>query len=84
MAEAVGRHQFGVGVAAGAESLAHAARAFSEADTDLVLLALDAQNAFCFADKEKCLHELERNAPELLACAEAFSKRTSQHFFWDS
>ena len=63
--------------------MAHTARALTEADTDLVLLALDAQNAFSSADKEKCLQELERNAPEFTACAEAFSRRTSQYFYWD-
>ena len=73
-----------VGVAAGAESLAHTARPFTEADTDLVLLALDAQNAFSSADKKKCFQELERSAPEFTAFAEAFSRRTSQYLYWDA
>ena len=62
VADALGRHQFAVGVAAGVESLAHTARALTEADADLVLLALDAQNAFSSADREKCFQELGRNA----------------------
>ena len=72
VAGALGRHQFAVGVPAGAECLAHTARALTEADTDLVLLASDAQNAFCFADGKDCLRELERNAPEFVACADVF------------
>ena len=84
VAAALGRHQFAVGVPAGAESLAHTARTLTEADADLVLLALDAQNAFCSADRNECLRELERNAPEFIACADMFSRRTSQYFFWDA
>ena len=42
----LGRQQFAVGLAAGTETLAHSVRALVEADPELVLLALDAQNAF--------------------------------------
>ena len=48
------------------------------------LLALDAENAFCSADRAACLRKLCDYAPELLPCAELFSRRTSQYFFWDS
>ena len=58
VADALGRHQYAVGIPAGAESLAHTAGAFTEADTDLVLLALDAQNGFSSADTEKSILDL--------------------------
>ncbi len=42
LAETLGRHRFAIGTAAGAELLA-----LTEADPDLVLMALDATSAFC-------------------------------------
>ena len=81
---ALGRLQFAVGVAAGTECLAHSARVLTEADPDLVLMALDAKNAFCSADKAACLRKLGEAAPEMDACANMFSRRNSQYFFWDS
>ena len=48
-----------------------------------MLLALDAKNAFCSADREACLQKLREAAPEMDACATMFSRRTSQYFFWD-
>ncbi len=64
-AEALGRHQFAIGTAAGTELLAHTARALTEADPDLVLTALDAKNAFCTISREECLRELTAVAPDL-------------------
>ena len=80
---ALGRLQFAVGVPAGTECLAHSARALAEADPDLVLLALDAKNAFCSADREACLRKLGEAVPGMDACATMFSRRTSQYVFWD-
>ena len=62
-AETLGCHQFAVGTAAGTETLAHTARALTEADPTLVGLALDARNAFCSADREACLQQLGELAP---------------------
>jgi len=84
LAEALGRHQFAIGTAAGTELLAHTARALSEANPASVFLALDAKNAFCTVSRAECLQELENLAPELLPCAELFSCRESQYYFWDS
>ncbi len=83
LAEALGRRQFAVGTAAGTEVLAHSVRALSEADPDLVVLALDAKNAYGTADREVCLRELAVVAPELLPCAELFCRRTSCYLWWD-
>ena len=52
---ALGHHKFAVGTAVGAELMAHTARALIEAEPDLVLVALDARNAFCCADRKACL-----------------------------
>ena len=84
LAAILGRHQFAVGTAAGTETLAHTARALSEADPDLVLLALDAQNAFCSADRGACLAQLADLAPDLRLCAGMFSRARSTHFCWDA
>ena len=46
LAETLGRRQFAVGTTAGAEVLSHSVRALTEADSDLVLLCLDAKNAY--------------------------------------
>ena len=62
LASALGRHQYAVGTAAGTETLAHTARALTEADPTLVLLALDAKNAFCSANREACLQQLRAGA----------------------
>ena len=83
LATALGRQQFAVGTAAGAEVLGHSVRALTEADPDLVLLCLDARNAYGTASRSACLDALGRVAPELLACAELFCHRTSQYFYWD-
>ncbi len=48
-----------------------------------MLLCLDAKNAYGTADRAACLDALGRVAPELLACAELFCRRTSQYLFWD-
>ena len=81
---ALGHRQFAVGTAAGAELLAHSVRALTEAEPDLVLVALDARNAFCSADRAACLRALGELAPELVPCADLFSGRLSRYFFWDS
>ena len=83
LAEALGRRQFAVGTAAGTEVLGHSVRALTEEDPDLVLLCLDAKNAYGTTDRAACLDALGRVAPELLACAELFCRRTSQYLFWD-
>ena len=75
LAAVLGHRQYAVGTAAGGELLAHTARALTEADPDLVLLALDARNAFCSADRETCLQGLAELAPELEPCARLFSGR---------
>ncbi len=84
LAEALGRRQFAVGTAAGAEVLGHSVRALTEEDPALVLLCLDAKNAYGTASREKCLEALGRVAPELLPCADLFCRRTSQYLFWDA
>ena len=56
----------------------------TEAEPDLVLVALDARNAFCSADREACLQNLAEHALDLLPCADLFSARLSRYFFWDS
>ena len=56
----------------------------TEAEPDLVLVALDAHNAFCPADRGACLKTLGELAPELLPCADLFSSRLSRYFFWDN
>ncbi len=83
LASALGRRQFAVGTAAGAEVLGHSVRALTEADPDLVLLCLDAKNAYGTASRADCLDALGREAPELLAFAQLFCCRTSQYLFWD-
>ena len=83
LADALGRRQFAVGTAAGAEVLGHSVRALTENDPDLVLLCLDAANAYGTADRAACLDAVGRAAPELLAYAELFCRRTSRYLFWD-
>ncbi len=83
LAEALGPRQCAVGTAAGTELLAHTVRALTEDDPELVLLALDARNAYCTASRRSCLDELAEVAPELLPCAELFCARESQYYFWD-
>lgn len=68
LAAALGRHQYAVGTAAGTEVLAHVARAHTEADPDLVVLAFDARNVYGTARRAACLEELAMAAPELRAC----------------
>ena len=75
LADALGRHQYAIGTAAGTELLAHTARALTEADPDLVLTALDARNAFCTISREEYLTELGNVEPDLLPCAESFCRR---------
>ena len=72
-----------MGVTAGTECLAHTARVLSESDPDLVLLALDARNAFSSADRQSCLLKLEAAIPEIAPCATMFSQRRSLYLFWD-
>ena len=84
LADALGRRQFAVGTAAGAEVLSHSVRALTEADPDLVLLCLDAKNAYGTANRSDCLDALARETPELLPFAQAFCCRTSQYLFWDN
>ena len=84
LAEALGRHQFAVGTAAGTELLAHSARALAEANPNLVTVALGAKNAYCTANREGCLRELELAAPELLPFANMFCRRESLYYFWDA
>ena len=59
----LGRQQFAVGLAAGTGTLAHSVRALVAADPELVLLALDAQNAFCWASREEGLREAAAAVP---------------------
>ena len=82
LAAALGPRQYAVGTAAGTELLTHSVRALTEDDPQLVLLALDAQNAYCTASRRHCLEGLAEVAPELAPCAELFCKRESQHLFW--
>jgi hypothetical protein len=84
LAEGLGKHQYAVGVPAGTELLAHTVRALTEDNPDLVLLALDAKNAYGTASRADCLTALGLLAPELLPCAELFCRRSSQYFFWDN
>ena len=63
LAEALAPHQFAIGIAAGAELLAHCVRACCEADPAVVVPALDAKNVYCPASREACLNELEALAP---------------------
>ena len=72
-----------MGVPAGTELLAHTARALTEHNPDLVLVALDARNAYGTASRVDCLTALGQLAPEVLPCAELFCRRTSQYLFWD-
>ena len=78
LAEALGRQQFAIGTKAGTELLAHTVRALTEENPDLVLVALDAKNAFCSARRADCLAALEATAPELLPFARLFSQRESR------
>ena len=80
----LGRIQYAVGVPAGTECLAHTARVLSESDPDLVLLALDARNAFCSADRLSCLQKLVAAVPEIAPCATMFSQRRSLYLYWDA
>jgi hypothetical protein len=84
LATALGRRQFAVGTAAGAEVLGHSVRALTEADPDLVLFCLDAKNAYGTASRSDCLVALAREAPELFAFAQLFCRRTSQYLLWDA
>ena len=83
LAEALGRQQFAVGTAAGAEVLSHSVRAVTEADPDLVLLCLDARNAYGTASRSDCLEALSHEAHELLPFAKLFCCRSSEYLFWD-
>ena len=58
--------------------VAHTARALTEDDPDLVILALDAKNAYGTASRADCLDALSREAPELLQFAQLFCCRTSR------
>ena len=78
----LGRQQFAVGLAAGTETLTHSVRALVEADPELVLLALDAQNAFRSASREKGLCLAAIAAPDLTGCTGGFCRRASKYFFW--
>ena len=83
LASALGRQQFAVGTAAGAEVLGHSVRALTEADPDLVLLCLDAKNAYGTASRADCLDALGREAPDLLPFAQVFCRRASRYLLWD-
>ena len=82
LAEVPGRHQYAIGTAAGTELLAHTVRACTEADLQLVTVALDAKNAYCTIRRTACLDRLAELAPELLPFARLFSQRESAYYFW--
>ena len=80
LATALGPQQFALGTAAGTELLAHTVRASTEADPELIVLSLDAQNAYCSVSREECLRQLVQVVPELAPCATLFSQRESRYF----
>ena len=82
--ELLAPHQFAIGESAGAELLAHTAKALIEADPSLVLVKLDARNAFCTISRSECLAAFSEMLPELVPFVELFCNRTSQYAFWDA
>ena len=49
-----------------------------------MVTVLDAKNAYCTADRGKCLEQLRSATPALADFADCFARRESRYLFWDA